>query len=163
MTVQHVSHITRGFELPFILLSASFLVFVQHILVNIILISSDSCCLFFAIWTCLSLPLFCFATEATHARKCVLTLRHKHTSSFQLCFFCSNLDGKRPADYAVGLEMLEIFQKASAGTRCVNTSLSPSASLSVVRKDEMKINFTNLISPCIQEKQCDGVLMLFIR
>lgn len=84
MTAQHVSHILRGFELPFILPFCIVLVFVQHILVNIILISSDSCCLFFALWTCLSLPLFCFATETTHAWKCVHT--HEHTSSFQLCF-----------------------------------------------------------------------------
>lgn len=44
----------------------------------------------------------------------------------------SNLYGKRPADYAASLEMLEIFQEASEGTQYVNTSLSPSASLSVV-------------------------------
>lgn len=45
----------------------------------------------------------------------------------------SNLYGKRPADYAASLEMLEIFQEASEGTQYVNTALSPSASLSVVR------------------------------
>lgn len=42
----------------------------------------------------------------------------------------SNLYGKRPADYAVSPEMREIFQNASDG---MATSLSPSASLSVVR------------------------------
>lgn len=46
-----------------------------------------------------------------------------------------NLHGKRPADYAASLEMLEIFQKASEGNQDANTSLSPS-SLSVVRVPE---------------------------
>lgn len=45
----------------------------------------------------------------------------------------SNLFGKRPADYAVSLEMQEIFQKASEGTKNANASLSLAASLSVVR------------------------------
>ncbi|XP_035460042.1 BRCA1-associated RING domain protein 1 isoform X1 [Scophthalmus maximus] len=52
-----------------------------------------------------------------------------------------NLYGKRPADYAVSLEMREIFQEASEGTQCANPSVSPSASLSVTsncaRRDEM--------------------------
>ncbi|KAM6934012.1 BRCA1-associated RING domain protein 1 [Xenentodon cancila] len=45
-----------------------------------------------------------------------------------------NLHGKRPADYAVSPEMLEIFQEASEETQYANsrTSHSPSASLSVV-------------------------------
>ncbi|XP_040003756.1 BRCA1-associated RING domain protein 1 isoform X2 [Xiphias gladius] len=43
-----------------------------------------------------------------------------------------NLYGKRPADYAASLEMLEIFQEATEGTEYANTSFSPSASLSVV-------------------------------
>lgn len=50
----------------------------------------------------------------------------------------SNLYGKRPADYAVSEEMLEIFQEASKGTQYANahTAHSPSASLSVVRLHE---------------------------
>ncbi|XP_061579713.1 BRCA1-associated RING domain protein 1 [Cololabis saira] len=45
-----------------------------------------------------------------------------------------NLHGKRPADYAVSPEMLEIFQEASEETQYANSraSPSPSASLSVV-------------------------------
>ncbi|KAM9851193.1 BRCA1-associated RING domain protein 1 [Aulostomus maculatus] len=43
-----------------------------------------------------------------------------------------NLYGKRPADYAVSVEMLEIFQEASEGTQNANASPNPSASLSVV-------------------------------
>uniref|UniRef100_A0A8C8DMP6 BRCA1 associated RING domain 1 n=1 Tax=Oryzias sinensis TaxID=183150 RepID=A0A8C8DMP6_9TELE len=45
-----------------------------------------------------------------------------------------NLHGKRPADYAVSPEMLNIFQEASEGIQRANshTSPSPSASLSVV-------------------------------
>ncbi|KAL7385659.1 hypothetical protein ABVT39_025862 [Epinephelus coioides] len=54
-----------------------------------------------------------------------------------------NLHGKRPADYAVSVKMLEIFQEASEGTQSANASLSPSASLSVVsdcgRRDEMLV------------------------
>ncbi|XP_071316267.1 BRCA1-associated RING domain protein 1 isoform X2 [Trachinotus anak] len=52
-----------------------------------------------------------------------------------------NLHGKQPADYAVSLEMLEIFQEASEGTQYANASSCPSASLSAVsdcvRGDEM--------------------------
>ncbi|KAJ0070092.1 hypothetical protein NL108_002414, partial [Boleophthalmus pectinirostris] len=36
-----------------------------------------------------------------------------------------NLYGKRPADYAVSREMLEIFQEATEGTPNANTTLSP--------------------------------------
>ncbi|XP_029314945.1 BRCA1-associated RING domain protein 1 isoform X2 [Cottoperca gobio] len=54
-----------------------------------------------------------------------------------------NLSGKRPADYTVGLEMLEIFQEASEETKYANTSLSPSAHLSMVndsvRRNEMVV------------------------
>lgn len=57
----------------------------------------------------------------------------------------SNLYGKRPADYAVSLEMLAIFKEASEGTQYANTSLSPSASLSMVRLHEDMI-FLFLIS-----------------
>lgn len=49
-------------------------------------------------------------------------------SIFTLLFH-SNLYGKQPADYAVSLEMREIFQHASDGTA---TPLSPSANLSMV-------------------------------
>ncbi|XP_062287287.1 BRCA1-associated RING domain protein 1 [Scomber scombrus] len=65
-----------------------------------------------------------------------------------------NLHGKRPADYAVSLEMLEIFQEASEGTQNAKTSLSPSAGLSVVndcvRKDESIVLLTSKLS---QEEQ----------
>lgn len=153
MTARHVSRISRGFELPFILPFCIVFGFCSTHLgkhhFNII-------------WQLL----FIFRTLNVSVSAFVL-LCHRSNTCTQMCaysetrthfivstlFFCSNLDGKRPADYAVGPEMLEIFQKASAGTPCVNTSPSPSASLSVVRKDEMKINFTNLISPCIQEKK----------
>ncbi|RVE58103.1 hypothetical protein OJAV_G00206010 [Oryzias javanicus] len=45
-----------------------------------------------------------------------------------------NLHGKRPADYAVSPEMLNIFQEASEGIQRANSHMSPgpSASLSVV-------------------------------
>ncbi|GLD59947.1 BRCA1-associated RING domain protein 1-like isoform X2 [Lates japonicus] len=65
-----------------------------------------------------------------------------------------NLYGKRPADYAVSLEMLEIFQKASEGTQYANTSFSPSTSLSAVsdyvRKDEMVVFLPSKLSPPAQ-------------
>ncbi|XP_070771001.1 BRCA1-associated RING domain protein 1 [Enoplosus armatus] len=61
-----------------------------------------------------------------------------------------NLYGKRPADYAVSVEMLEIFQEASEGTQYANTSLSPSASLSVVsdcvRRDEVLVYLASKLS-----------------
>ncbi|XP_037646793.1 BRCA1-associated RING domain protein 1 [Sebastes umbrosus] len=61
-----------------------------------------------------------------------------------------NLYGKRPADYAVSLEMLEIFQEASEGTQYANTSLSPSASLSIVndcvRRDETAVFLASKLS-----------------
>uniref|UniRef100_UPI003AAEA125 BRCA1-associated RING domain protein 1 n=1 Tax=Centroberyx gerrardi TaxID=166262 RepID=UPI003AAEA125 len=51
-----------------------------------------------------------------------------------------NLYGKRPADYAVSLEMQEIFQVATEGPHPAIASVSPSASLSMVsdsvRSDE---------------------------
>lgn len=56
------------------------------------------------------------------------TVKTPADSIFTLLFL-SNLHGKRPADYAVSVEMREIFQNASDG---LVTSLSPSASLSVV-------------------------------
>lgn len=52
-----------------------------------------------------------------------------------------NLHGKRPADYAVSLEMLEIFQEASKGTQSADTSLNPSASFSAVCLHEDVYNF----------------------
>uniref|UniRef100_A0A8C3AZB8 BRCA1 associated RING domain 1 n=2 Tax=Cyclopterus lumpus TaxID=8103 RepID=A0A8C3AZB8_CYCLU len=62
-----------------------------------------------------------------------------------------NQYGKRPADYAVGLEMLEIFQEASKGTQYANASLSPSTSLSMVsncvRRDEMVFLASKLSPP----------------
>ncbi|KAM7407615.1 hypothetical protein PAMA_003373 [Pampus argenteus] len=67
-----------------------------------------------------------------------------------------NLYGKRPADYAVSLEMLEIFQEASEGTQDANTSLSPSASLSVVsdcvRRDEIIVFLTSKLSQTEQHQ-----------
>ncbi|XP_034550034.1 BRCA1-associated RING domain protein 1 [Notolabrus celidotus] len=61
-----------------------------------------------------------------------------------------NLHGKRPADYAVSLEMLQIFQEASDGTQNANTALSPSASLSVVSdcawRDEMVVFLSSKLS-----------------
>ncbi|XP_028446589.1 BRCA1-associated RING domain protein 1 isoform X2 [Perca flavescens] len=61
-----------------------------------------------------------------------------------------NLYGKRPADYAVSLEILAIFKEASEGTQYANTSLSPSASLSMVsdcvRRDEMVVFLASKLS-----------------
>ncbi|XP_041663733.1 BRCA1-associated RING domain protein 1 isoform X2 [Cheilinus undulatus] len=61
-----------------------------------------------------------------------------------------NLHGKRPVDYAVSPEMLQIFQEASAGSRNANTPLSPSASLSVVsecaRREEMVVFLSSKLS-----------------
>ncbi|XP_056245883.1 BRCA1-associated RING domain protein 1 [Seriola aureovittata] len=61
-----------------------------------------------------------------------------------------NLHGKQPADYAVSLEMLEIFQEASEGTQYANVSFSPSASLSAVsdfvRRDERVAFFASKLS-----------------
>lgn len=68
------------------------------------------------------------------------------TFIFTIFLLHSNLHGKRPADYAVSVEMLEIFQEASDGTKYANTSLSPSASLSVVRLHG-NASFFFLISP----------------
>ncbi|XP_031155989.1 BRCA1-associated RING domain protein 1 isoform X1 [Sander lucioperca] len=65
-----------------------------------------------------------------------------------------NLYGKRPADYAVSLEMLAIFKEASEGTQYANTSLSPSASLSMVsdcvRRDEMVVFLASKLSQAEQ-------------
>ncbi|CAJ1079857.1 BRCA1-associated RING domain protein 1 [Xyrichtys novacula] len=61
-----------------------------------------------------------------------------------------NLHGKRPADYAVSVEMQQIFQEASDGAQNANTALSPSASLSVVsdcaRRDEMVMFLASKLS-----------------
>lgn len=46
----------------------------------------------------------------------------------------SNLDGKRPADYAVGLEMLQIFQEAVGGSQRIVASPGASAARAAVRK-----------------------------
>ncbi|KAK1902616.1 BRCA1-associated RING domain protein 1 [Dissostichus eleginoides] len=64
-----------------------------------------------------------------------------------------NRCGKRPADYAASPEMLEIFQEASEGNQCANTSLSPSALSMVsvcVRKDEMAVFLTTKLSQAEQ-------------
>ncbi|XP_036966495.1 BRCA1-associated RING domain protein 1 isoform X1 [Acanthopagrus latus] len=67
-----------------------------------------------------------------------------------------NLFGKRPSDYAVSLEMQEIFQKASEGTKNADATLSPSASLSVVsdcvRKDEMVVFLASKLSQLEQHR-----------
>ncbi|XP_060910211.1 BRCA1-associated RING domain protein 1 [Labrus mixtus] len=61
-----------------------------------------------------------------------------------------NLHGKRPADYAVSQEMRQIFQEASEGAQNANTSLSPSAGLSLVsdcsRRDEMVVFLASRLS-----------------
>lgn len=66
---------------------------------------------------CVTVALFTFVCVKTPANSIFTLLLH------------SNLYGKQPADYAVSLEMREIFQHASDGTA---TPLSPSANLSVV-------------------------------
>ncbi|XP_072253317.1 BRCA1-associated RING domain protein 1 [Leuresthes tenuis] len=63
-----------------------------------------------------------------------------------------NLHGKRPADYAVSLEMLEIFQEAAEGAQYANChrSPSPSANLSVVsecvRRDQTVVVLVSKLS-----------------
>ncbi|KAM9710706.1 BRCA1-associated RING domain protein 1 [Menidia menidia] len=63
-----------------------------------------------------------------------------------------NLHGKRPADYAVSQEMLEIFQNAAEGAQPANshTSPSPSANRSVVsecmRRDQTPVFFASKLS-----------------
>ncbi|KAK2839660.1 hypothetical protein Q5P01_013400 [Channa striata] len=61
-----------------------------------------------------------------------------------------NQYGKRPADYALSVEMLEIFQEVSDGNQYANTSFSPSANLSVVgncvRRDEMVVFLATKLS-----------------
>ncbi|XP_059198147.1 BRCA1-associated RING domain protein 1 [Centropristis striata] len=61
-----------------------------------------------------------------------------------------NQYGKRPADYAVSPEMLEIFQEASDGIKHAKSSLSPSASLTMAsdcgRKDEMLVLLASKLS-----------------
>ncbi|XP_047225772.1 BRCA1-associated RING domain protein 1 isoform X2 [Girardinichthys multiradiatus] len=64
-----------------------------------------------------------------------------------------NLHGKRPADYAVNQEMLEIFQETAEGTQNANshTSHSPSATISVssesVRRDQTLLLLASKLSP----------------
>ncbi|XP_068185282.1 BRCA1-associated RING domain protein 1 isoform X2 [Antennarius striatus] len=61
-----------------------------------------------------------------------------------------NLYGKRPADYAVSLEMQKFFQEDSEGTRYANKSLSPTVGLPVladcVRGDEMVVFLASKLS-----------------
>ncbi|XP_041856748.1 BRCA1-associated RING domain protein 1 isoform X2 [Melanotaenia boesemani] len=63
-----------------------------------------------------------------------------------------NLHGKRPADYAVSLEMLEIFQEAAEATQYANshTSPGPSANLSAVseclRRDQTAVFLASKLS-----------------
>lgn len=92
------------------------------------LIPQEWCfCLFFflPVFTRLTAPV----TTTWSALMCE-TLTH---FIFWNVFLHSNLHGKQPADYAVSLEMLEIFQEASEGTQYANASFSPSANLSAVR------------------------------
>ncbi|KAM3607245.1 uncharacterized protein V6R79_004076 [Siganus canaliculatus] len=66
-----------------------------------------------------------------------------------------NLHGKRPADYAVIPDMLEIFQEASAANEHATTSISPSATLSAVSdcvgKEEMVVFLSSKLS---QPERC---------
>ncbi|KAM4559394.1 BRCA1-associated RING domain protein 1 [Odontesthes bonariensis] len=69
-----------------------------------------------------------------------------------------NLHGKRPADYAVSLEMLEIFQEAAEGAQYANShrSPSPSANLSVVsecaRRDQTVVLLVSKLSKAEQHQ-----------
>lgn len=87
----------------------------------------------------------CIAVKA-----CVYILWNTDTHYLLNFLLSSNLHGKQPADYAASLEMLEIFQEASEATQYVNTSLSPSASLSVVRvcKDANNIFYFASLELC---------------
>ncbi|XP_017279321.1 BRCA1-associated RING domain protein 1 [Kryptolebias marmoratus] len=64
-----------------------------------------------------------------------------------------NLHGKRPADYTVSQEMLEIFQEAAEGTQYANshTTHSPSANLSAasecVKTDQIVVFLPSKLSP----------------
>ncbi|TKS67352.1 BRCA1-associated RING domain protein 1 [Collichthys lucidus] len=67
-----------------------------------------------------------------------------------------NLHGKRPADYAVSVEMLEIFQEASKGTQYADTSLDPSGSFSAMsdcaKRDEMVVFLASKLSQTEQHQ-----------
>ncbi|XP_033843508.1 BRCA1-associated RING domain protein 1 isoform X1 [Periophthalmus magnuspinnatus] len=65
-----------------------------------------------------------------------------------------NLYGKRPADYAVSREMLEIFQEATEGTPNANTTLSPAMlKQSVGRSDEtLVVILSSKLSPSEQQQ-----------
>ncbi|TMS06189.1 BRCA1-associated RING domain protein 1 [Larimichthys crocea] len=67
-----------------------------------------------------------------------------------------NLHGKRPADYAVSVEMLEIFQEASKGTQYADTSLDPSGSFSAMsdcaKRDEMVVFLASRLSQTEQHQ-----------
>ncbi|KAG8000731.1 BRCA1-associated RING domain protein 1, partial [Nibea albiflora] len=67
-----------------------------------------------------------------------------------------NLHGKRPADYAVSLEMLEMFQEASKGTEYADTSLNPSASFSAMsdcaKRDETVVFLASKLSQTEQHQ-----------
>ncbi|KAM4561976.1 BRCA1-associated RING domain protein 1 [Fundulus diaphanus] len=77
-----------------------------------------------------------------------------------------NLHGKRPTDYAVSQEMLEIFQEAAEGTLHANshTSHSPSATISAssesVRRDQTLLLLASKLSPPEQRQLARlGVLL----
>ncbi|XP_071381010.1 BRCA1-associated RING domain protein 1 [Centroberyx affinis] len=67
-----------------------------------------------------------------------------------------NLYGKRPADYALSLEMHEIFQVATEGPHPAITPISPSASLSMVsdsvRSDEPAVLLASKLSQPQQQQ-----------
>nr|XP_020463367.1 BRCA1-associated RING domain protein 1 [Monopterus albus] len=64
-----------------------------------------------------------------------------------------NQYGKRPADYAVNLEMLQIFQEASKGNHSANTSFSPSAGLSVVSNCVRRVEMVVLLASKLSHPQ----------
>lgn len=79
-----------------------------------------------------------WSPDGLHRCKGINTRMCAHTDTLSLLNFLlhRNLHGKRPADYAVSVEMLEIFQEASKGTQYADTSLDPSGSFSAVRLHE---------------------------
>ncbi|XP_074550236.1 BRCA1-associated RING domain protein 1 [Halichoeres trimaculatus] len=84
------------------------------------------------------------AVRNGHAAIVKLLLQHGASQSVL------NLHGKRPADYAATVEMLQVFQDAADVTQNANKTLSPSASLSVVsdgaRQDEMAVFLCSKLS-----------------
>lgn len=111
----------------------------------IYVVSKLSCLCVAVLKSLILLPLVCTHCKGNVSAQVCTQCETLTGFIFWIFFLHSNLYGKRPADYAVSLEMLEIFQEASKGTPYVNPALSPSASLSVVRVHADANNVFNFI------------------